>query len=97
MDLAHRHKPIATIVHGGTPGAEQMAEEWALRHGLQVVICRGDWLRDEEIAVIRRNARMIADHQPDGVIIFPGAVFGGDLAARAGAARVGVWHPRLPA
>jgi hypothetical protein len=33
---------------------------------------------------------MIEEFDPDGVIIFPGAVFGGDLAARAGAARVPV-------
>ena len=95
MDRAHRHKPIATVVHGGTPGAEQLAGEWAARIGLRVEVCRGDWLRDEEIAVLQRNCRMLIEHHPDGVIIFPGAVLGDDMAARAGAARIAVWHPRV--
>jgi hypothetical protein len=95
LDRAHRHKPIGTVIHGGTPGAEQLAGEWAKRIGLQVVICRGNWVQDEEIAVLKRNGRMLEEHHPDGVIIFPGAVYGDDLAARAGAARVGVWQPFL--
>jgi len=93
MDRAHRFKPIAKVVHGATPGAEMLAAEWALRLGLQVVECRGEWVRDEELAVLQRNRRMIVEHRPDGVIIFPGPVFGDDLAARARAARIGVWHP----
>jgi hypothetical protein len=96
MDRAHRHKPIAKVVHGGTPGAEQLAGEWATRLGLQVEVCAGDWLRHQEIAVLQRNGRMIEEYHPDGVIIFPGAIFGDDLAARAGAARIGVWHPSAP-
>lgn len=95
MDRAHRHKPIGTVVHGGTPGAEQLAGEWATHIGLRVAICRGNWVQDEEIAVLQRNRRMIEEHRPDGVIILPGAVYGDDLAARAGAARIGVWQPLL--
>lgn len=95
LDRAHRHKPIATLVHGGTPGAESLAGEWALRLGLQVEVCRGEWARDEELAVIRRNARMIEVYHPDGVIIFPDTAYGSDLAARAGAARIGVWYPHV--
>lgn len=95
LDRAHRHKPIATVVHGGTPGVEQLAGEWATRIGLRVEVCRGDWVRDEEIAVIQRNGRLLHEYRPDGVIIFPGAIFGNDLAARAGAERIAVWHPRV--
>lgn len=95
MDRANKHKPIAAIVHGGTPGTEQLASEWARQRGIKVIVCAGDWEQDKEIAVIRRNARMIAVHRPDGVIIFPGAVLGDDLAARARAERIGVWSPYL--
>ena len=95
MDRAHKHKPIATVVHGGTPGVEQLAGEWATRIGLRVEICRGEWLRDEETAILQRNGRMLQDHKPDGVIIFPGTVLGNDLAARAGAERIAVWQPRV--
>lgn len=95
MDRAHRHKPIGTVVHGGTPGVEQLAGEWATRIGLRVEVCRGDWLKDEEIAILQRNGRMLQEHRPDGVIIFPGAIFGDDLAARAGAERIAVWKPQV--
>lgn len=95
LDRAHRHKAIAHLIHGGTPGAEELAGEWALRLGLRVDVCRGDWDRDEELAVLKRNVRMIELYKPNGVIIFPGAVYGDDLAARAGAARIGVWQPTL--
>ena len=95
LDRAHRHKSIAALVHGGTPGVERLAGEWAARIGLRVEVCRGEWVRDEEIAVLQRNGRMLRDYRPDGVIIFPGAVFGDDMAARAGAARIAVWHPRV--
>ena len=35
------------------------------------------------------------DYEPDGVIIFPGTLFGDDLAARAGAAKIPVWRPHV--
>lgn len=95
LDRAHRHKPISTIVHGGTLGVELLAGEWASRLGLRVEICRPDWLRDEEIAILQRNRRMVEEHRPDGVIVFPGAIFGEDLAAHAGASRIAVWRPRV--
>lgn len=95
LDRAHRHKPIATLIHGGTPGAEELSGEWALRLGLRVEVCRGDWARDEELAVIRRNCRMMEIYKPDGIIIFPGAVDCDDLVARAGAARIAVWQPTV--
>ncbi len=94
LDRAHRHKPIGTIVHGGTPGVEQLAGEWATRIGLHVEVCPGEWARDEETAVLRRNGRMLQYH-PDGVIIFPGTILGNDLAARAGAERIAVWQPKV--
>ena len=95
LDRAHRHKPISTIVHGGTLGVELLAGEWASRLGMRVEICRPDWLRDEEIAILQRNRRMLEEHRPDGVIVFPGAIFGDDLAAHAGALRIAVWRPSL--
>lgn len=95
MDLAHRHKPIAVVIHGGTPGAELLAAEWADRLGLRFVACPADWERDQETAALKRHKRMIEDFNPDGVIIFPGAIFGDDLAGRAGAHRIPVWWPTI--
>lgn len=38
----------------------------------------------------RWDNRTHTHYQPDGVIVFSGAVFGEDLAARAGAAKIPV-------
>lgn len=84
MERARRHKSIAVLVHGGTPGAEVLAAEWACSKGIRVIACPADWARDQETAALKRHKRMIEVFDPDGVIIFSGAVFGDDLAARAG-------------
>ncbi|OGB27982.1 MAG: hypothetical protein A3I16_04850 [Burkholderiales bacterium RIFCSPLOWO2_02_FULL_66_35] len=96
MDLAHRHKRISTVVHGGTPGTEQLAAEWAERIGLSVTCCPADWAHDQEVAPLRQHLRMIEEYKPDGVIIFPGTLFGDDLAARAGSHKIPVWFPKVP-
>lgn len=95
LDRAHRHKSIAMLVHGGSPGAEELAAEWAHIMGIRVIACPADWARDQETAALKRHKRMIEEFDPDGVIIFSGAVFGDDLAARAGAVRIPVWRPVL--
>lgn len=48
MERAHRHKSIAVLVHGGTPGAEELAAEWALSKGINVIACPADWASDQE-------------------------------------------------
>lgn len=93
LEKAHLHKRIAKVIHGGTPGPELMAAQWASDLGLEVVCCAADWVLHQELAGINRNMRMIVDYSPDGVIIFPGPLFGEDLAARAGAAKIPVWRP----
>jgi hypothetical protein len=95
LERAHRHKPIGTIVHGATPGPELMAAQWASDKGIRAMCCAADWAALQEIAILDRNRRMIVDYCPDGVIIFPGAIFGEDLAARAGAAKIPVWWLRM--
>lgn len=96
LDKAHKRKPISTVVHGGTPGPELIAAEWALARRLQAVCCAADWVTHQELAAIDRNRRMIRDFRPGGVIIFPGTLFGDDLEAYAGASNVPVWKPWIP-
>lgn len=93
LDMAHRKRTILRIVHGNIPGAELLAAEWAERVGVESVAFPADWRRLEETAGMRRNAQVLIAHKPDGVIIFPGSVFGDDLARRAAAACVPVWSP----
>jgi len=95
LEKAHSHKRIAKLIHGGTPGPELVAAQWAADHGLAVICCAADWVQHQELAAIDRNRRMIVDYEPDGVVIFPGTMFGDDLAARAGAAKIPVWRPRV--
>jgi hypothetical protein len=96
LEKAHRHKPFRAIVHGGTPGPELIAAEWALAQGLQAICCAADWVTHQELGAIERNRRMIRDYRPDGVIIYPGTLFGDDLEAFAGASKVPVWKPWVP-
>jgi hypothetical protein len=42
MERAHRHKGIAVLFHGGTPGAEELAAEWACSKGIRVIACPAD-------------------------------------------------------
>lgn len=93
LERVHRHKSIAALVHGGTPGPELFAAQWAAEKGLRVACCAADWVTHQELGAVERNRRMIEHYQPDGVIVFSGAVFGDDLAARAGAAKIPVMRP----
>jgi YspA, cpYpsA-related SLOG family len=95
-ERVNRHKPIAALVHGGTPGPELFAAQWAAEKGLRVACCAADWVTHQELGAVERNRRMIEYYQPDGVIVFLGAVFGDDLAARAGAAKIPVMRPVFP-
>ncbi|MBL8388187.1 MAG: DUF2493 domain-containing protein [Hydrogenophaga sp.] len=95
LEKAHQHKRIARVIHGGTPGPELFAAQWAADLGLEAICCAADWVQHQELAAVDRNRRMIVDYEPDGVIIFPGTLFGDDLAARAGAAKIPVWRPHV--
>lgn len=96
LERVNRHKSIAALVHGGTPGPELFAAQWAAEKGLRVACCAADWVTHQELGAVERNRRMIEHYQPDGVIVFSGAVFGDDLAARAGAAKIPVMRPAFP-
>lgn len=56
-----------------------------------MIACPAEWASDQEVSALKRHKRMIEEFDPDGVIIFPGTVFGDDLAARTAVARVPVW------
>lgn len=95
LEKANQHKRIARVIHGGSPGPELYAAQWAVELGLEAICCAADWVLHQELAAVDRNRRMIVDYHPDGVIIFPGTLFGYDLAARAGTAKIPVWRPHV--
>ncbi len=59
------------LVHGGGPGVEKIAAQWAERNGVHQVVCKPDWDRHGRAAPFRRNDDLL-DLLPKGVIAFPG-------------------------
>ena len=77
-----------TIVHGGARGADQMAGEWARKHGLEEEVFPAQWNTHGKRAGFVRNAEMVAT-QPDVCVAFiknqsKGATMTADLAEAAG-------------
>ena len=63
--------PLGTIViHGGARGADSLAGIVAKELGLHVVVYKADWARFGKAAGPIRNAEMLEDGKPDGVIAF---------------------------
>ena len=59
------------LVHGGGPGVEKIAAQWAGRNGVHQVVCKPDWDRHGRAAPFRRNDDLL-NLLPKGVIAFPG-------------------------
>ena len=99
---------VELLVHGGWPGADALAAEWAGKRGVQQVICAGGWPRAEDgpgSATLRQMLDVLHRSEDRLVIAFPG---GWGTAIITGAARaVGVrvievepfdepWHAPRP-
>lgn len=62
---------VDTVIEGEARGADTMAREWALDHGIAVAKFPADWARLGKSAGVERNERMLRDGEPDLVIAFP--------------------------
>src|SRR5215217_1525695 len=82
--------PITRIIHGGAPGADMLAGDWALRNKIPVEVYQANWLMFGKAAGPRRNAEMLAKGKPDMVVAFPGGKGTADMIRRAKAAGVPV-------
>lgn len=60
------------LISGGARGADQLAFEWALEHGVFFVVFPADWDQYGKRAGYIRNTRMLDEGQPDHVVAFPG-------------------------
>ena len=74
------------LVHGGGPGVEKVAAQWAERNGVHQVVCKPDW--NGRAAPFRRNDELL-NLLPKGVIAFPGSGITDNLVDKARRAR----HP----
>ena len=70
------------IVHGGGPGVDRIAANWAETNGVHQIVCKPDWQRHGRAAPFRRNDEML-DLLPKGVIAFPGNGITGNLVDKA--------------
>jgi len=77
------------LVHGGEPGAETTALDWAERNGVEMDIYHAEWKKEAEgspypvnnpAAGAERNERMFEQGRPDMVLAFPE---GDDRATRS--------------
>lgn len=96
LDRVHAKRPITLLVHGGAEGADTLAEEWAVAHGVRFrrfAVTKHEWIHYGKGAGPMRNARMLEEAKPAGVVAFPGGAGTADMVRRALAARITVWEP----
>ena len=71
LDGLHREHPFSCLIHGDYRGADRLADEWALTHGVQPVRCPANWQKYGVSAGPIRNEHML-ELKPDIVVAFPG-------------------------
>ena len=70
------------LVHGGGPGVESIAAQWADRNGVHQVVCKPDWEKHGRAAPFRRNDELL-NPMPKGLIAFEGNGITGNLVDKA--------------
>ena len=70
------------LVHGGGPGVERIAAQWAERNAVHQVVCKPDWNAHGRAAPFRRNDELLK-LLPKGVIAFPGSGITDNLVDKA--------------
>lgn len=96
MDDLHGHLDFSAVIHGGAPGADSLAGEWARSRGVEEIAVPADWKRHGKAAGPRRNQSMLDDHHPTCVVAFPGGKGTADMVRRAASARLGIIHTGRP-
>jgi hypothetical protein len=93
LDALHAKCRIACIIEGGATGADAHARSWANAKGIDVRTFQADWERYGRRAGPLRNARMLDEGRPDGVVAFPGGRGTADMIRQAQTAGLKVWRP----
>ena len=70
------------LAHGGGPGVERIAAQWAERNGVDQVVCKPDWNAHGRAAPFRRNDALL-NLLPKGVLAFPGSGITDNLVDKA--------------
>ena len=82
LDQVRAKHPDMVLVHGGGPGVERIAAQWAERNGVHQVVCWPDWNRHGRTAPFRRNDELL-NLLPRGLIAFPGSGITDNLVEKA--------------
>ena len=82
LDKVRAKYPDMVLVHGGGPGVEKLAAQWAERNGVHQVVCKPDWQRHGRAAPFRRNDELL-NLMPKGVVAFPGSGITDNLVEKA--------------
>lgn len=78
------------ICHGGAPGADSLAGEWAQNRGIECRVFHADWERHGRAAGPIRNQQMLTEFAPTLVVAFPGGRGTNDMIFKAARADVPV-------
>jgi len=92
LDYVSSRRGVSLILHGGSRGADAIAERWAEENGAEIKVFEADWETHGKAAGPVRNQAM-ADHGADGCVAFPGGRGTADMMRRARAAGIKVWEP----
>lgn len=90
LDKLHSEAGIFTVIQGGAKGADRLADIWAGMNNVLRVQFDADWENHGTFAGPMRNARMLAEGEPDLVIAFPGGRGTADMVKKARRAGVEV-------
>lgn len=63
--------PIKVLIHGGSRGADTLADDWANERHIDIILVPAEWRKYGRAAGPMRNAKML-EHNPDLVVAFPG-------------------------
>ena len=82
LDQTKAKYPDMVLAHGGGPGVERIAAQWAERNGVHQVVCKPDWNAHGRAAPFRRNDELL-NLLPKGVLAFPGSGITDNLVDKA--------------
>jgi hypothetical protein len=89
VEPVHR-MPAVVIIHGGAPGADCLADQYAHVNWCQMLEFKANWQRYGRAAGPIRNKRMLEEGKPDIVVAFPGRTGTANMVMLARAAKVEV-------
>ena len=74
---------ITLIIHGGAPGADELADKWSKAAYVERIVFVAEWHVHGRRAGPLRNQRMVDEGKPDLCVAFPGGIGTADMVRRA--------------